>query len=202
MINRSQAEKASSMRLFVAVLLPDEIKQELSKWSSFLQQQPQFTFRKWVHPEDLHITLQFLGDIPSARIPHIIECLQASVTTRSPFQICIKSLGTFGRPNYPSVLWGSIDGQIDQLRSLQQQVVSKLTPLGFAPEERPYSPHLTLARKYNRDEPFDPSALSHYHAPFSAEEQPLQWQSSSIVLYATHMHRQPMYEAVSVIEYK
>ncbi|REE66668.1 2'-5' RNA ligase [Paenibacillus taihuensis] len=202
MISTSEDDKSSSMRLFVAVPLPDEIKQELKKWINNLQQLPQFTFRKWVHPEDLHITLQFLGDTPRERIPHIIEQLRASVTAITPFQICIKSLGTFGRPSFPSVLWGSIDGEIEQLRGLQQQVISQLSPLGFPPEERPYSPHLTLARKYNREEPFDSSALSLHKAPYPTEHQPLQWQSSSMVLYATHMHRQPMYEAISVISFK
>ncbi|SEP14127.1 RNA 2',3'-cyclic phosphodiesterase [Paenibacillus sp. OV219] len=192
---------ASSMRLFVAVPLPSEIKQVISTWSSILQQQPQFQFRKWVYPEDLHITLQFLGDTRSDRIPYIIDGLRTAVTEITPFQICIESLGTFGRPNFPSVLWSAIGGEVNQLRFLQEQVVSKLSPLGFAPEERPYHPHLTLARKYNSEVPLSPSTLTLHQEPSSAEGKPLQWLSDSIVLYATHMHEQPMYEAVTVVRY-
>ncbi|AZN39606.1 RNA 2',3'-cyclic phosphodiesterase [Paenibacillus albus] len=198
----SNPETKSSMRLFVAIPLPSEIKLAISTWSSNLQQQRQFQFRKWVHHEDLHITLQFLGDTPVQRIPHIIEGLRAAVTALLPFQICIESLGTFGRPNFPSVLWGAIGGDRNQLHFVQEQVVSKLSPLGFPPEARPYHPHLTLARKYNSEEPFAPSTLAVHQAPSSAAEKPLQWQSDSIALYATHMYELPMYEAVSVITYK
>lgn len=188
-------ETVNSMRLFVAVPVPPGVKHVIASWINELQ--PRLPFRKWVHPEDLHITLQFLGDTPSESVPRIYQVLKEIMTVARPFTLRVESLGFFGRSTQPSVLWASVGGDVEGIHGLQQKVTDALTPLGFKPEERNFHPHLTLARNYTGTIPFDRSMLSSFIRPNSAVDDLLSWKSNEVTLYRSHLNKKPMYEAIS-----
>lgn len=185
----------NQMRLFVAVPIPSEIKLAVNDWMDEIK--PQLPFRKWVHHEDLHITLQFLGDTLSDRVSLITHTLQEISSLSNPLRLRVESLGLFGRPIHPSVLWAGVGGDLTGLHSLQQQVARALRPLGFIPEERAFHPHLTLARNYTGTTPFDRHMLSDFPIPSSHQDDLLAWKSQEITLYRSHLNKRPMYETIS-----
>lgn len=185
----------SSSRLFVAVPLPSGGKSALSaymnKWKRDL------SFRNWVHPEDFHITLQFLGDTPEDRLPGLSDAIQEAVRTASPFRLSVEGLGLFGRPGNPSILWAGVTGELGPLQELQHKITSALSPLGYPPETRPFNPHLTVARKYTGTGTFDPALLRELAAPDTVSEDAIHWTVDEIVLYESrHKRPAPMYHVV------
>jgi 2'-5' RNA ligase len=90
--------------------------------------------------------LKFLGNIPSKRVTEITEAMGKAVQGISPFRLEISGLGAFPSLKQARILWVGIGGELDQLSTLQQNIDSVLAALGFAREERPFVPHLTLAR--------------------------------------------------------
>lgn len=183
------------VRLFVAVPVPSEIKLAVNDWMAEIQ--PHIPFRKWVHHEDLHITLQFLGDTLPDRVSLITHALQEISALSNPLWLRVETLGLFGRPTHPSVLWARVGGDLTGLHSLQQRVAGALTPLGFTPEERTFHPHLTLARNYTGMTPFDRNKLSDFPVPPSQQTDGLAWKSQGITLYRSHLNKRPMYEPIS-----
>ena len=128
------------MRLFVAIDLPPDLKDRL------LALKTDIPGAVWVKPPALHLTLRFLGDpIDPIRLTPIRTAL-ASVKA-APFPLTLRGTGRFpsGDRRPARVLWV---GMADQpaLTALQAAVEQALVPLGFAPEDRPFSPHITLAR--------------------------------------------------------
>ncbi len=137
------------IRSFIAVELPDELKLELTQLEARLKlgQQP---WVKWVDPYSIHLTLKFLGSIAADRIGEITRAMEAAVQGIPPFHLEVKDLGVFPNLRRVQVAWVGIDGEVDKLGQLQQRIESNLVPLGFAPESRPFTAHLTLARLRNQ----------------------------------------------------
>lgn len=125
-------------RLFVAIDLPDEIKTEL------LRLRADIPGARWVAPNQFHLTLHFLGDVETERMPAIIEAL--NTVDVDTFSLTLEGVGRFppGR-GAARVLWVGIHPD-PELIELHRQVEHTLGILGFVPEDRPFSPHLTLAR--------------------------------------------------------
>jgi len=132
------------LRLFVAIELSDDVREALARVQSELRKLPLPPLR-WVRPEGVHLTLKFLGETPTERVPAIEAALRQAVAGLSPFPVALGPLGTFGGRR-PRVLWVGMTGDVDRLQELQGLVERGLAALGFPREGRPYSPHLTLAR--------------------------------------------------------
>ncbi len=133
------------IRSFIAIELPPEIKEALGSWQAKLKL-AEYTFVKWVTPEGIHLTLKFLGNVAGAKIPHIVRALESIAIGFPSFRLEISGLGAFPNWKQLRVLWVGIGGETNQLMSLQQLIDKALTPHGFSPEARPFTPHLTLAR--------------------------------------------------------
>ena len=133
------------IRSFIAIALPDELKLGLVKLQAQLKlgKPPSV---KWVDPNSTHLTLKFLGDILADRIGDITGAIEEAIQGIPPFHLEVKDLGVFPNLKRVQVVWVGISGEIDRLSQLQQRIESNLAPLGFAPESRPFTPHLTLAR--------------------------------------------------------
>jgi RNA 2',3'-cyclic 3'-phosphodiesterase len=146
-IYRQSAEPNSfgAIRSFIAIELPSEARQGLARLRRDLERD-QHRFVKWVDPAGIHLTLKFLGDIPSGRVAEITAAMGAAVQGTSSLCLEISGLGGFPSLSQPRVLWVGVGGEVDRLARLQQNIDSALAPLGFAREERPFVPHLTLAR--------------------------------------------------------
>jgi 2'-5' RNA ligase len=140
------------VRCFIAVELPDELKTGLSQLQSRLKlgEQP---WVKWVDPYSIHLTLKFLGSVAVDRIDEITRAIEEAAQGMSPFYLEVKELGVFPNLRRVQVAWVGIRGEVDKLSQLQQRIESNLACLGFAPESRPFTPHLTLARLRNQASP-------------------------------------------------
>ena len=98
-----------------------------------------------VSPDNLHVTLKFLGDTPLAQVEPIQHEIASAVSGQPPFVLKVESLGAFPNADRPAVVWvGLLDAA--PLTALAERLQTSLTSLGFARESRPFQPHLTLAR--------------------------------------------------------
>ena len=133
------------IRSFVAIELPEEAREGLARLRKELERD-EHKFVKWVDPRGVHLTLKFLGNIPSKRVAEITEAIEEAVQGISPFRLEISGLGAFPGLRQARVFWVGIGGEVDKLSKLQQNLDSAFAALGFAKEERSFVPHLTLAR--------------------------------------------------------
>jgi 2'-5' RNA ligase len=99
---------------------------------------------KLVEPENIHMTIRFLGDITLKIADKIFEEMQKVQFV--PFNVHISGLGAFPNLNYPRVLWSGIAEGADQLKNVFNQLEPRLQSLGFQPDPKGFSPHLTIAR--------------------------------------------------------
>jgi len=103
---------------------------------------------KWVQPENIHLSLKFLGDVDAAREPELRVALQRAAGTLSeprPLTLQVTGLGVFPDYHRPRVLWAGVTPD-PALELLQHGVEQAFAPLGFPTEARPFRPHVTLAR--------------------------------------------------------
>ena len=142
------------IRSFIAVELPQEVRSGLHHLQAELRQ-PRHAFVKWAAPEGIHLTLKFLGNIAPQKVSEITAVMEQASQGVSSFQLKIGGLGAFPDFRRPRVLWVGIGGEVDRLVDLQQRLDRGLVPLGFAPETRPFTPHLTLARLRQGTSPQD-----------------------------------------------
>ncbi|MEI7768377.1 MAG: RNA 2',3'-cyclic phosphodiesterase [Chloroflexales bacterium] len=130
------------MRLFIAIDLPDPVRAALAEAQSRLRRSAPPA--RWAAVEGMHLTLQFLGEADAGRVPDLLAAISAIPTP--PFALRLGGLGAFPSAERPRVLWVGIEGDLAALDRLQRAVTAATRPLGFAPEERSFAPHLTLGR--------------------------------------------------------
>jgi 2'-5' RNA ligase len=99
---------------------------------------------KLVEPQNIHITIRFLGNITSAMAEKIFS--EMKKVQFAPFNVQIKGLGAFPNPHYSRVIWAGITTGTDQLKNVFSQLEPRLRGLGFTPDHKGFSPHLTIAR--------------------------------------------------------
>jgi len=99
---------------------------------------------KLVEPRNIHITVRFLGDITPNMVEKIFEEMQKVQFTSIDTQI--KGLGAFPDMRYPRVVWAGLTEGADQLKTVFNQLEPRLRSLGFTPDQKGFSPHLTIAR--------------------------------------------------------
>lgn len=133
------------IRCFIAIGLPEEAKRGLAMLKKELERE-EHKFVKWVEPGGIHLTLKFLGNIPAKRVTEITEAIEKATQVISRFHLEISGLGAFPSLRQARVFWVGIGGEVDKLSGLAQNIDSALAAIGFAEEERPFVPHLTLAR--------------------------------------------------------
>jgi 2'-5' RNA ligase len=134
-----------TLRLFVACELPSEMKAALASLQEALRKKGAPRLR-WVRSEGIHLTLKFLGAVPQEKVAAIREALAPTVQGIPSLALSLAEVGTFGDRRGPRVVWVGTQGDLEPLARLQQRVEKALEPLGFPPERRAFSPHLTLAR--------------------------------------------------------
>jgi len=134
----------TSLRVFLGVELSSELRQKLAD----LQNQLRNTLPSvnWVRPESIHLTLKFLGDVAPAMVEQLLTALEPFRKSQAPITEEIQGLGVFPHIRRPRILWIGCTGNIPSLLNLVSQIEGALEPLGFPPENKPYHPHLTLAR--------------------------------------------------------
>lgn len=131
------------MRTFIAIKLPDEVKELLKSVQSGLDRG--FKGVSWVRPESIHLTLKFLGEIDDAKVREVSEALEKASTAVGPFAVEVQGVGCFPNSRSPRVVWVGIR-ESAPLLVLQRSIEERLAKLGFEPEDRAFTPHLTLCR--------------------------------------------------------
>jgi 2'-5' RNA ligase len=137
------------LRTFVAIKLPQSWKENLTEIQNSLKQRGNFPV-KWVNPANIHLTLKFLGDVESQRVPEITNALKEAVSEIKPFDLMFEGVGAFPNLESPRVVWVGMGGDVRSLLTLQGRVDDSLSTLGFSKEKRDFSPHLTLGRVRDR----------------------------------------------------
>jgi 2'-5' RNA ligase len=132
------------MRCFLAIELPDPVKRRLA----VLQQQLQELDRlvRWTRPEQIHLTLNFLGEVAEQQVPRLCDASKTIAAGVAPFDIEIAGIGCFPSGGPPRVIWAGVTGPPPALSTCQRRCEQAFAELGIPPEDRPYRPHLTLAR--------------------------------------------------------
>ncbi|MBI2916934.1 MAG: RNA 2',3'-cyclic phosphodiesterase [Chloroflexi bacterium] len=133
------------VRAFVAIELPEGIRSALSRVIVGLRGSGGDAVR-WVNPGGIHLTLKFLGDVEEPLITDLVRALEAACGPVPAFSLALGTPGAFPSTGSPRVLWIGLTGQLDSLAFLQRRVEDSLQPLRFPPEDRAFSPHLTLGR--------------------------------------------------------
>jgi 2'-5' RNA ligase len=140
------------MRVFIAVDLPNEIRNELRKLQHELE--PATDTARWVAPESIHITLKFIGGIAEKRLEDIDTALTG--LTWKPFVITVRGVGFFPGNRSPRVFWAGMEAPT--MQNLAEELDSRMERSGFEKEKRAFRPHITLARA--RDSRIDSSLVT------------------------------------------
>ena len=134
-----------TIRTFIAIELPESVRSALGQIQDQLRK-GDYASVKWVAPSSIHLTLKFLGDVDVNKVQFLSEALSEASKGITPFQLNLEKSGAFPNLRNPRVIWVGLAGDIDTLGKLQQNIENALNPLGFPPEGRRFSPHLTLGR--------------------------------------------------------
>lgn len=132
------------MRVFVAIELPPEIKDYLAKVQVKLKTANADV--KWVNPQNIHLTLKFLGEIDEKQLMEISRILEDTARDRSQFHIRLASFGAF--PNIKScrVIWVGIDKGDAETKEIAKDLEREIEKIGIPKEERAFSSHITIGR--------------------------------------------------------
>lgn len=147
-----------SVRAFVAIELPGSVKSALSQLQDNLKRS-EHTSVKWVDTGSIHLTLKFLGNIATETIPELTKVLSEAARGITPFHLELGEMGVFPNLRAPRVVWVGLRGETATLSVLQENIESALIPLGFPPENRAFSPHLTLGRVREKASPGERRSL-------------------------------------------
>ncbi len=131
------------MRLFLALDPAPAVNDRIG--SAIDRVRPLAPSARWAALASLHVTLVFLGDTEPERVPSLEAAARAVALRHAPFELRCGGAGTFGS-RAPRLLWGGVTGDVRPLVALQRDLSASLEPIGYAPEARAFTPHLTLAR--------------------------------------------------------
>ncbi len=135
-----------TIRAFIAIELPAEVKQALGDVAAALAAGLPRGAVRWVRAEQMHLTLRFLGDTPAGRLPALAAALDDVAGRRAPFALRLSGVGCFPNARRPRVVWVGLGGEEAALAALVADLNAALGALGLPPEDKPFRPHLTLGR--------------------------------------------------------
>lgn len=137
------------MRTFIAIEIPDDIKKQMAETQRRLNTGD--LDASWPRPEGIHLTLKFLGEIPESKVGDITKALELASEGVGRFRLEIAGMGAFPNARSPRVVWVGLTGDLDKLKTLQAAIEDSTVRVGLDREDKPFKPHLTLARiKYIR----------------------------------------------------
>lgn len=134
------------IRTFIAIELTDALRRALANAQAQFQRDRAARAVRWVAPDNIHITLKFLGDVRADQMPDVQRAVADACAGIAPFALTLGGAGAFPNTRRPNVIWIGARGQIENAAQLAQKIDDACAALGFAREERPFAPHLTLGR--------------------------------------------------------
>ena len=136
--------RLEQLRSFVAVEIPEDVKDEIARLTARLARAGYPV--RWVNRSNLHLTLVFLGENPPEFISRVKDVLPKVAARVACFQWSLKNLGVFPNLRAPRVVWLGVDQGRSELTGLAGAVQQELVTIGLVPEARPFSAHLTIGR--------------------------------------------------------
>ncbi len=133
------------LRAFIALEIPHFLRQAIAEQTAALRQALPRPLVRWVAPENIHLTLQFLGDVSPTHLDLLIRTLQAEAASHRPCELTIEQIGAFPTIRRPRVIWIGVTAP-PALLSLQRGMQAAMSRLGYSPDEKKFSPHLTIGR--------------------------------------------------------
>ncbi len=173
------------VRAFIAVPVPEAARQAIGSLVEELRRRRPEAGVRWVRPEGLHLTLRFLGQTRVDRLPALREVIGEVASRHAPFDLEVSGGGAFPTLRRPRVLWLGVRRGAELLTALAADLDGQLAPLGWEPEGRPYSAHLTLART---DQGPAAAAMAAVLVEAAARLE-LLWRVEEVILYESHLER-------------
>jgi 2'-5' RNA ligase len=133
------------LRSFIAIELPPELQQAIARETAGLRAALPRPLVRWVAPENVHLTLKFLGDVSPANLELLAEALKVEALNHAPFEAYVGKVGAFPNPRRPRVIWVGFEAPA-ALSAVQRGVEAVCARLGYPSEERGFTPHLTIGR--------------------------------------------------------
>jgi 2''-5'' RNA ligase len=132
------------IRTFIAAEIPPDVREELtSSIAGFKETAP---FVKWSHPDNLHLTLRFLGDVKEGDLEELFDAVADAVAAVPPFALEVCGVGAFPNWRHPRIVWAGCGEGASDAVTLAGAVEEACVELGYEQERRPFRPHLTLGR--------------------------------------------------------
>lgn len=132
------------MRSFIAIGLPQEVKDALTDIQQKLKKTQ--VDAKWVKPENLHLTLKFLGDINDNQLHNIKIILKEAANNQGVFTASISTLGAFPKIIYPRIIWAGLKKGVQEAEKIAKELEERIAKIGIPKEKKGFSSHITLAR--------------------------------------------------------
>lgn len=173
------------LRLFFALELPLEIREAATAHAARLRRESPAARASWPRPENLHLTLKFLGEVEAIRLDALHYAGANAAAWLAPFPLTIQGTGTFPTRDAARVLWLGVRDDANQLARLQFRLDLEGAHVGFPRESKPFRPHLTLARVRPTNDVKSVATLSEAHrrTPFG----PYTFQVSELALMRSEL---------------
>ncbi|MFY9607498.1 MAG: RNA 2',3'-cyclic phosphodiesterase [Blastocatellia bacterium] len=142
--SQANLRSSNSIRTFICIEVPDSLKERIDKLQQTLRQQDAKI--SWVKPSNIHLTLRFLGEVASACIPEVGAAVERAALRSRPIEIEVGTTGCFPSVKRPRVFWVGLPAVPDALADLHALIEEELAIGGFPPDDRRFSPHLTIGR--------------------------------------------------------
>ncbi|MCM8789577.1 MAG: RNA 2',3'-cyclic phosphodiesterase [Candidatus Omnitrophica bacterium] len=182
------------MRVFIAIALPKEIKLKLAKLQDELKSSGADV--KWVEPDNIHLTLKFLGEIDDKQLSAVYKAIEESVKEKQAFSLRISSLGAFPKINYPRVIWLGVDKGDMEVKQIAKDLEERIQKIGIPKDDRAFSSHITIGRvRTGRNKDKLVEGLNKLAEVYSSES--LEFEVKKITLFkSTLTPKGPIYEAI------
>ena len=183
------------LRAFIALKSPPGWDEKLATLQRELKSKFGSSAFRWVKTEQIHITLRFFGWLTMAQIEELKRLLPSIGSAHPAFTLTCSGLGCFPNARRPRVLWAGLAGDLSLASTLHSSIISATRDFGEPPEDRPFKPHLTLARLKEPD-PRQISDLKHILACGFEMDEP--WRVDHFLLMQSHLSPQgPEYEKLA-----
>ena len=187
---------SEGIRAFVGFSLPAEVKETLEDIQFDLMDMVPENAINWNKPANLHLTLAFLGDNNQPeQIGQVCEALDTLAADHGKIALRMGPLGCFPRKRNPKVIYAGVQGQTKQLFKLKENLDAILEPIGYEPEQRKYTPHLTLG--YVRK----PDQVERAKFPFGSHLPEVEWTNGTLHLYHSYKSKKgPVYKKIHSVK--
>lgn len=143
---RTASKSSATLRAFISIEPPDELRTQIAALQKSLDKELKSDFVKWTKPDQIHLTLRFIGEMPEADAKKVLTGMRKACKEFKPFHLHLGGLGAFPDIQRPSILWTGVSGDVENLKNLVHQINHEISGVVGMPELQQYIPHLTIGR--------------------------------------------------------